>query len=139
MPLVRADLAHLPFARESLDAAWARNSYFHVPARELPLALAELHRVLRPGARIAVTLVNRGGVKNPPRRLRPGLASLRQRDAGFRGRLFVAGDAEDWRALFVGAGFASVGSKGPIHSPSAETRRAPAGLRAPRMRLSSAD
>lgn len=108
MPLVRADLARLPFARESLDAAWARNSYFHVPARELPVALAELHRVLRPGAHIAVTLVNRCGVKDPPRSRRPGLSSLRQRDARFRGRLFVAADAADWRALFAGAGFASI-------------------------------
>jgi len=108
LPLVRADLVHLPFARESLDGAWARNSYFHVPARELPVALGELHRVLRRGARIAVTLVNRGGLKDRPRALRSGLASLRQREPRFRGRLFVAGDAEDWRALFAGAGFASI-------------------------------
>jgi TDG/mug DNA glycosylase family protein len=108
LQLVRADLAHLPFARESLDGAWARNSYIHVPERELAGALAELHRALRPGARIALTLVNRAGVENPPRAVRPGLASFRQRGPEFRGRLFVAGDSADWRARFEGAGFTSI-------------------------------
>jgi len=105
IPLVRADLARLPFARESLDGAWARNSYIHVPPHELSLALAELHRVLRPGARIALTVVDRAGLSRPARARVGGLVAQRQRDPTFGGRLFVADDAPGWRALFANAGF----------------------------------
>src|SRR5690242_21435237 len=43
---VQADLEALPFRRGALGAAWARNSYVHLPAGALPLALADLHRSL---------------------------------------------------------------------------------------------
>jgi double-stranded uracil-DNA glycosylase len=56
-PLVRADLARLPFRPGSLAAAWARNSYLHVPHDDLPLALAELHRALEVGAPVSVSLI----------------------------------------------------------------------------------
>ncbi len=109
VPLVRADLVRLPFARESLDGAWARNSYFHVPTAELSLALAELHRVLRPGARIAVTLVDRAAFSGGRARARDaGPVAQRQRDPIFGGRLFVADDADGWRTLFGSAGFRDV-------------------------------
>src|SRR3546814_10556774 len=57
-PLVRADLGRLPFRRVGLAAAWARNSYLHVPHHELPLALAELHRALEVGAPVSVSLIS---------------------------------------------------------------------------------
>jgi double-stranded uracil-DNA glycosylase len=47
---VRADLEHLPFARHSLGGAWSWMSHLHVPKSRLPLALWDLHRVLRVGA-----------------------------------------------------------------------------------------
>jgi double-stranded uracil-DNA glycosylase len=56
-PLVRADLSRLPFRPRSLGAAWARNSYLHVPHADLPLALAELHRALPVGARVSCSLI----------------------------------------------------------------------------------
>ena len=43
VPVAAADLEALPFAREKLGGAWARNSYLHVPAPRLPMALAHLH------------------------------------------------------------------------------------------------
>ncbi|WP_433869311.1 SAM-dependent methyltransferase [Saccharopolyspora sp. CA-218241] len=55
LPLLRferADAVDLPFADESFDAALALESLLHMP--DLPAALAEIHRVLRPGARFAV-------------------------------------------------------------------------------------
>ncbi len=56
-PLVRADLALLPVRPGGLAAAWARNSYLHVPHDELPLAMAELHRALPVGAPIAWSFI----------------------------------------------------------------------------------
>lgn len=57
-PLVRADLGRLPFRRGGLGAAWGRNSYLHVPHGELPLALAELHRVLEVGTPVSVSVLS---------------------------------------------------------------------------------
>ncbi|MGZ4786350.1 MAG: class I SAM-dependent methyltransferase, partial [Acidimicrobiales bacterium] len=53
---VQADLARLPFARGSAAGAWASNSYVHLARSSVPLALADLHRVLRPGAPIHLGL-----------------------------------------------------------------------------------
>lgn len=47
---VQADLSLLPFARESLGGVWASRSLVHLPRQEVPVALAELHRVLQIGA-----------------------------------------------------------------------------------------
>jgi double-stranded uracil-DNA glycosylase len=44
--LVQGDLEHLPLATGSVAGGWANMSYLHVPATALPLALADLHRVL---------------------------------------------------------------------------------------------
>jgi len=48
--LVQADLAALPFRRASAAGAWASRSYVHLARAALPLALADLQRVLRVGA-----------------------------------------------------------------------------------------
>jgi TDG/mug DNA glycosylase family protein len=58
-PRVQADLAALPFKRASLGAAYASKTYVHVARRDLPLALADLHRALTVGA--LVELVVFGG------------------------------------------------------------------------------
>ncbi len=49
-PRVQADLRALPFARQSLDGAWAERSYVHLDRRRCPLAWWDLHQVLRVGA-----------------------------------------------------------------------------------------
>jgi len=114
--LVRGDLARLPFARASLDGAWARNSYMHLPARQLPAAFAELHRVLRPGARLMLSLANQDALAPSARERDRALVARRGGEARFRGRLFVARDAQGWRDLLEGAGFTSVASE-PGHEP----------------------
>jgi TDG/mug DNA glycosylase family protein len=43
---VQADLAALPFRRGALGAAYASKTYVHVARRDLPLAMADLHRSL---------------------------------------------------------------------------------------------
>jgi TDG/mug DNA glycosylase family protein len=45
--VAQADLTRLPFARESVGGVWASRSLVHLPRAEVPIALAELHRVMR--------------------------------------------------------------------------------------------
>ena len=52
---VQADLAALPFRRGSLGGGWARNTYVHLPAVDVPMALAELHAALAVGAPVELT------------------------------------------------------------------------------------
>src|SRR5205085_6143464 len=47
---VQGDLEALPFRARSLSGAWANMSYLHLPRARLPLALAQLHWALEPGA-----------------------------------------------------------------------------------------
>ncbi|MFE7129715.1 methyltransferase domain-containing protein [Streptomyces sp. NPDC057638] len=56
-----ADVTRLPYADASFDAAWAIESLLHIPSRSA--ALAEAHRVVRPGGRLVVAdLLLRGKV-----------------------------------------------------------------------------
>ncbi len=53
---VLGDLRALPFAAGSFDGAWAERSLVHVDRRAVPLALWDMHRVLRVGAGIHLGL-----------------------------------------------------------------------------------
>ena len=66
---VQADLHALPFRRGALAAAWARNTYVHLHAADVPLALGDLHRSLAAGAPVELTLFR--GDRRGPRHL-PG-------------------------------------------------------------------
>jgi len=46
---VQGDLEQLPFARGSLHGAWSWMTHQHIPGDRLPMALWDLHRVLRVG------------------------------------------------------------------------------------------
>jgi SAM-dependent methyltransferase len=48
-PLIQADLRYVPLATGTLDGAWACASLLHLPHAQLPAALAEVARLLRPG------------------------------------------------------------------------------------------
>lgn len=88
---VRADIEHLPFAPGSLAGAWAHKSLMHVPAARVPLALAEIHRALRPGAPLA---------------LRMTCDQLQAPwDDPFPGRHFTHYRTEELRDVVEGAGF----------------------------------
>lgn len=50
LSLTQGDMTSLPFARESLGGLWASRSLVHLPRTEVPIALAELHRVMKTGA-----------------------------------------------------------------------------------------
>jgi len=89
---VQADLEALPLRRGALMSAWARASYLHVPNVRLPLALAELHRALAPGA--PAHLVVRAGTES-------GFVA----DDDFPGRWFSAWEPDAFVDVLVGAGF----------------------------------
>ena len=92
--LVRADLEALPFGRRRLGGAWANMSYLHVPSTRLPLALADLHRVLEVGAPVDLQVLH-GDYEG---------AALAQDDVG--GRFFASWRPGPLRDVLVGAGFA---------------------------------
>jgi TDG/mug DNA glycosylase family protein len=92
--LVRADLEALPFARGALAAAWARNSYVHLPRARLPLALAELHAALEPEAPVALQLFG-GSFEGSDRE-----------DDDFPGRFFALWERDALADALLGAGFA---------------------------------
>jgi TDG/mug DNA glycosylase family protein len=108
-PGVRADLAALPFARGSLDGAWAANCYPHLPLSALPGALAELHGALAADAPIEITLASLEANAPTPDELQRGACERRSQDAGLPGRLFSALSPERARALLEGAGFEAIG------------------------------
>lgn len=54
-PDVVANIVDMPVVEsESVDAVWSSNNLEHVFAHEVPLALSEFHRVLRPGGAVYV-------------------------------------------------------------------------------------
>jgi TDG/mug DNA glycosylase family protein len=89
---VQADLEALPFRDRSLGAAWASNSYLHVPKVRLPLALARLHWAMAVGAPLALSVL--AGDGEGPRA-----------DDDFPGRFYANWRPEGLRALLTGAGF----------------------------------
>jgi ubiquinone/menaquinone biosynthesis C-methylase UbiE len=44
------DVRALAFAEQSFDAAWCCASLLHIPRTDAPAALAEIRRILKPGA-----------------------------------------------------------------------------------------
>jgi SAM-dependent methyltransferase len=92
-PLVRGDLETLPFANESLVGGFARNAYLHLPKDCLGLALAELHRTLRPGGLLFMTMLE-GGYEG---RDLPG--------DDFAGRYFSCWEPGELEALIITVGF----------------------------------
>jgi TDG/mug DNA glycosylase family protein len=56
VPAVQADLLHLPFGRGTVDGVWASKAHQHVPAADLPMALGDVHRMLRVGGRLELTM-----------------------------------------------------------------------------------
>lgn len=98
-PLVHADLAHLPFAPGSVTAAWARNSYLHLPHGDLPLALADLHRSMPVGARVTASFIS-------------GPDDHYVADDDLPGRNFWRWSDDHLVDVFTGAGFADVSLSG---------------------------
>lgn len=92
--VAQADLSNLPFARESIGGVWASRSLVHLPRTEVPIALAELHRVMRIGAP-GYLWVFEGDEE-----------AIQWKDDRFAGRTFSYWPPELLRQTIQGAGFA---------------------------------
>jgi len=90
---VQASLSELPFARESIAGVWASRSLVHVPQTEMPMALAELHRVMTTGANGYIWLFE------------GDLERQRWADDSLPGRTFSYWPPDLLRRTFEGAGF----------------------------------
>ena len=93
-PGVQADLVALPFRRTSLGGGWARNTYVHLRAVDVPVALADLHRALEVGAPLEATFF---GGTGEGRDLFPG--------ADLQGRWFSTWSRDHLVDVVTGAGF----------------------------------
>ena len=69
LSFVAAPAQAVPFAEASFDAALMLKSLHHVPIAEMPGALAEVHRVLRPGGHLYVSELVFAGALNEITRL----------------------------------------------------------------------
>lgn len=61
--IVQGDLSDLPFDRGAFAGVWASKAHQHVPASDLPLALADVHRVLEVGGRFDLTMFRGPGTQ----------------------------------------------------------------------------
>ncbi|MDE0195371.1 MAG: methyltransferase domain-containing protein [bacterium] len=92
---VAADLRALPLRDRCLRGAWASRSYIHLARAEVPLALADLHRALVPGAAVELHLF-------------AGDTEWDERaDDDFPGRRFSHWPESWLRDVLVGAGLAA--------------------------------
>jgi TDG/mug DNA glycosylase family protein len=91
--VVQGDLEALPFATQSVGGGWANMSYLHVPRTRLPLALADLQRVLQVGAPVDIQVL--AGTYEG--------TALPDDDIG--GRFFASWQPEALHDIVTGAGF----------------------------------
>jgi ubiquinone/menaquinone biosynthesis C-methylase UbiE len=94
--LARMDMRALAFPAGSFDVVWCIAALLHLPKGEAPVALAEMHRVLKPGGVMALALqAGRGEVWEPaPYTNHPQEA-----------RFFARYSAEEAEAMLQRAGF----------------------------------
>ena len=96
---VAADLQHLPFRKLTARGVLASKCYLHLPKREVPMALAELHRVTAVGA-LAELVCIRGDQE---------WGTLDGDD--FPGRWFSMWEPDHLSDVVVGAGFEVIAVK----------------------------
>ncbi len=87
-PTVVGDLRDLPFADRVFDAAWASASLLHLRRGEVPRALGEAWRVLKPGGSFFASV-------------KKGVGEIE--DSG--GRWFTFFEGDEWRELLTANGF----------------------------------
>ncbi|QXC61471.1 methyltransferase domain-containing protein [Aquihabitans sp. G128] len=100
--VVQADLADLPFGRGTFAGVWASKAHQHLPAADLPLALADVHRVLAVGGRFDLTVF-----ATPDGGAAPTVEELTTPESGddLPGRLFTWWQPDHLAAVVAAAGF----------------------------------
>lgn len=92
-PRVQADLRALPLRRRSLDGVWAERSLVHLERGTVPMALWDLHRSLRVGGLLCMSVFE-GDTEHGP-----------VEGDDFPGRSFHAWPEQLLRSVLEGAGF----------------------------------
>ncbi len=109
VPLVQALLEDLPFATGSFVGIWANKCLQHVTAAELPMVLADLHRILRSGGRLDLEMF-------------AGTGAFRS-DDDLPGRRFTLWTDDKLDDVLVGAGFAPIRPVSPDAGPASGPAR----------------
>jgi SAM-dependent methyltransferase/uncharacterized protein YbaR (Trm112 family) len=78
-----ADARHLPYPDESFDVVFSYSVLQHFSKEDACLALAEAHRVLRPGGVALIQLANQYGMRSFYNRLRTGFRRPRNFDVRY--------------------------------------------------------
>ena len=92
--LVAGDARHLPFGDACFDGVWSCASLLHIPHDEVGLALAEVHRVLRPGG-FAFISISEGEASS----------AVPVTDLGLATRSYYYHSVENWGAMVRAQGF----------------------------------
>lgn len=102
VPAVQGDLADLPFGRGTFAGVWASKAHQHLAAADLPLALADVHRILAVGGRFELTMFTGVDPGAPPH------SEVSGPDSGddLPGRYFTWWDPNHLAAVVAAAGFA---------------------------------
>ena len=94
--VVQADQRCLPFADATFDGVWANACLLHLSKREVPGALAEMTRVLRPGGIVSTSMqLGAGEELEAPREASRGVLAP---------RYFARYRADEWLSLLRDAG-----------------------------------
>jgi len=72
LPLVQADIEHLPFSPETFDGIWAAASLIHLPKTTLKKVLRQVRALLRPSGLFAATFLHGKGAGLLPGQWIPG-------------------------------------------------------------------
>jgi SAM-dependent methyltransferase len=109
---VQADMRSLPFAAATFDGCWSLASLLHVPRADVPGTLAEIRRVLRPGAPLFASVKHGDGSETTYRYgTETGRHFVHWRPDAFRERFEAAGfdvrevqvDESDWLRVLARA------------------------------------
>lgn len=103
-PVVQCDLARLPFDKGSFSAVWASKAHQHLPGADLPLALAELHRVIAVGGHLELTMFTHPSVLDSPHGLTEEVSTSESGDK-IPGRWFTWWDPDRLAEVVTDAGF----------------------------------
>lgn len=90
-PVLVADMRAVPFQSGVFDGVWASASLLHLPRHDLPVALGEIRRVLKPGGLLFASV-------------KAGRGSRRGED----GRTFTLYRRNSWEASLASQGFGSI-------------------------------
>ncbi len=106
-PVVVADMRAIPLLDATFDGVWASASLLHLPRSDLPVALREIKRVLKPGGLLFASV-------------KTGIGDFRDPD----GRFFTLYESANWREALMKSKFEAVATGFNASVPNGSTRSA---------------